>query len=86
LDLKTAKTFDIISLQEYIPLGQRIEAYTIEIFENNAWKNVYNGTSIGTKRLIKLDSPVTTNKVKINIIKSPVCITLSEIGLYRKSA
>lgn len=86
LDLKTAKTFDIISLQEYIPLGQRIEAYTIEIFENNAWKNIYNGTSIGAKRLIKLDSPVTTNKVKINIIKSPVCITLSEIGLYRKSA
>ncbi|SDH13966.1 alpha-L-fucosidase [Pedobacter terrae] len=85
LDLKTAKTFDIISLQEYIPLGQRIEAYTIEIFENNAWKKVYDGTSIGAKRLIKLDTPVTTNKIKINITRSPVCITLSEIGLYKKA-
>jgi alpha-L-fucosidase len=85
LDLKTPKTFDIISLQEFIPLGQRIEAYNIEIFENNAWKKVYDGTSIGAKRLVKLDKPVTTNKVKINITKSPVCITLSEIGLYKKT-
>ncbi|MBB6237712.1 alpha-L-fucosidase [Pedobacter sp. AK013] len=85
LDLKGAKTFDIISLQEYIPLGQRIEAYTIEISENNAWRKVYDGTSIGAKRLIKLDNPVTANKIKINIIKSPVCITLSEIGLYKKA-
>jgi len=86
LNLPASKTFDIISLQEYIQLGQRIEAYTIEVFENGAWKKVYDGTSIGAKRLIKLDTPVTTNKVKINITKSPVCITLSEIGLYKKTA
>jgi alpha-L-fucosidase len=85
LDLKTPKTFDIVSLQEYIPLGQRIEEYSIEVFENNAWKKVYDGTSIGAKRLIKLEKPVTSSKVKINITKSPVCITLSEIGLYKKT-
>ncbi|AZI25118.1 alpha-L-fucosidase [Pedobacter sp. G11] len=85
IDLKAPKSFDIISLQEYIPLGQRIEAYTIEIWENNSWNKIYEGTSIGAKRLIKLDQPVTTNKVKISITKSPVCITLSEIGLYKKS-
>ncbi|RDC57045.1 alpha-L-fucosidase [Pedobacter chinensis] len=85
INLKTAKTFDIVSLQEYIPLGQRIEAYNIEIFENNSWKKVYDGTSIGAKRLIKLETPVTTSKVRLNITQSPVCITLSEIGLYKKS-
>jgi len=85
IDLKAPKSFDIISLQEYIPLGQRIEAYTIEILENNSWKKIYEGSSIGAKRLIKLDQPVTTNKVKISITKSPVCITLSEVGLYKKS-
>ncbi|TCD11516.1 alpha-L-fucosidase [Pedobacter frigidisoli] len=85
IDLKTPKTFDIISLQEYIPLGQRIEVYNIEIYENNSWKKIYDGTSIGAKRLIKLENPVTTSKVRLNITKSPVCITLSEIGLYKKS-
>lgn len=85
IDLKAPKSFDIISLQEYIPLGQRIEAYTIEILENNSWIKIYEGSSIGAKRLIKLDQAVTTNKVKISITKSPVCITLSEVGLYKKS-
>lgn len=85
VDLKSPKTFDIISLQEYIPLGQRIEGFNIEIFEKNGWKQVYAGTSIGAKRLVKLDQPATTNKLKINITKSPVCITLSEIGLYKMS-
>lgn len=86
IDLQTAKTFDIISLQEYIPLGQRIEGYTIEILEDKTWKKVYEGTSIGAKRLIKLDHPVTTKKVRLNIRKSPVCITLSEFGLYQFKA
>jgi len=84
IDLKATKTFDIISLQEYIPLGQRIEAYNIEIFENNSWKKVFDGTSIGAKRLIKLETPVSTTKVRLNITKSPVCITLSEFGIYKK--
>ena len=85
IDLKTIKTFDILSLQEYIQLGQRIETYNVEVFENNKWKKIYDGTSVGAKRLIKFDQPVTTNKVKINITKSPVCITLSEVGLYKES-
>ncbi|MCZ4242962.1 alpha-L-fucosidase [Pedobacter punctiformis] len=86
LDLKSSKTFDIISLQEFIPLGQRIEAFNVEIFENGSWKKVYEGESIGAKRLIKLEAPVTSNKVKLNITKSPVCITLSEFGLYKKTS
>jgi len=85
IDLKSKKTFDIISLQEYIPLGQRIEEYNIEIFEHNAWKKIYVGISIGAKRLIKLETAVTASKVKLNITKSPVCITLSEFGLYKKA-
>ncbi|MCZ4224303.1 alpha-L-fucosidase [Pedobacter rhodius] len=85
IDLKSAKTFDIISLQEYIPLGQRIEEYNVEVFENNSWKKIYDSTSIGAKRLIKLETPVTSSKLRLNITKSPVCITLSELGIYKKT-
>ncbi|RYG18291.1 MAG: alpha-L-fucosidase [Chitinophagaceae bacterium] len=85
INLKSKKTFDIISLQEYIPLGQRIEEYNVEIYEHNGWKKIYNGTSIGAKRLIKLENPVTTSKLRLNITKSPVCITLSEFGIYKKT-
>lgn len=86
ISLKAPQTFDIISLQEFIPLGQRIEGYNIEVLQNNTWEKVYDGTSIGAKRLIKLAQPVTASKVRLNITQSPVCLTLSEFGLYKKSA
>lgn len=85
INLPSPQTFDIISLQEFIPLGQRIEAYDIEIFKNKAWKKVHEGTSIGAKRLIKLDQPLTVSKLRINITQSPACITLSEFGIYKKA-
>ncbi len=84
IDLKKSTTFDIISLQEFIPLGQRVDHFTIEIFENNQWKKVYTGTSIGAKRLIKFDNPIQTNSLKI-VLKAPVAVTLSELGIYKKS-
>ncbi|WP_443945442.1 alpha-L-fucosidase [Pedobacter sp. AW1-32] len=83
LDLGTETTFDVVSLREYIPLGQRIEGFTMEIWKNNRWESIYEGTSIGARRLVKLDVPVTSSKVKLSITKSPVCLTLSEFGLYK---
>lgn len=83
LNFKEAINFDIISLQEYIPLGQRVDSYTIEVMENNLWKPVAAGASIGAKRLIKIDQPVITNKVRVKL-SAPVCITLSELGIYKK--
>ncbi|MES2651536.1 MAG: alpha-L-fucosidase [Bacteroidota bacterium] len=82
LEFKDAVTFDIISLQEYIPLGQRIDSYTIEMIENNQWKVIADGSSIGAKRLIKLNNAVSTTKLRIKL-SAPVCITLSEFGLYK---
>ncbi len=84
IDLKKSTTFDIISLQEFIPLGQRIDSFMIEVFENNQWKKVYIGTSIGSKRLIKFDTPITANSIKV-MLKAPVAITLSEFGLYKQA-
>jgi alpha-L-fucosidase len=82
-EFKEPAVFDLISLQEYIPLGQRIDSYTIEVMENNQWKQINAGASIGAKRLIKLDHLITANKIKVTL-KSPVCITLSEFGLYQQ--
>jgi alpha-L-fucosidase len=83
LDFKEAVSFDIVSLQEYISLGQRIDSYTIEVMENNLWKTIATGASIGAKRLIKIAQPISTTKVRVKL-SAPVCITLCELGLYKK--
>lgn len=82
LDFKEAVTFDIISLQEYIPLGQRINSFTIEVMENNQWKEIAAGASIGAKRLIKISKPIATTKVRVKL-SAPVSLTLCEFGLYK---
>ncbi|MFZ9262959.1 MAG: alpha-L-fucosidase [Chitinophagaceae bacterium] len=84
-DWKEEVEFDLIRLREFIPLGQRIESVEIASFENGAWKKIATATSIGAARIILLDSPVKSKKVKINIVSSPVCVTFSEIGFYKKS-
>ncbi|RZL48441.1 MAG: alpha-L-fucosidase [Pedobacter sp.] len=82
VDFKKNATFDVISLQEYIPLGQRVDSFSIEVFENNSWKRISAGASIGAKRLVRLENPITTTKLRIKL-KAPVAITLCEIGVYK---
>lgn len=81
INFTKATSFNLISLQEYIPLGQRIDGFTIEVLEHNIWKQIYAGASIGAKRLIKFDEAFSTTKVRITL-KAPVAITLSELGFY----
>ena len=83
LTFKEAVTFDIISLQEYIPLGQRIDKFTIEVLdERGQWKQVAGGASIGAKRLVKINQPITANKLRLKL-SAPVSITLCELGVYK---
>ncbi|WP_229254116.1 discoidin domain-containing protein [Dyadobacter sp. NIV53] len=85
VELSQPVTFDIISLQEYIKLGQRIEEFAVDVWEGSDWKEVHKGTSVGAKRLVKLAVPVTGQKFRLRITKSPVSIAISEFGLYKDS-
>jgi alpha-L-fucosidase len=85
IEMNQPIVFDIICLQEYIKLGQRIEEFAVDAWIGNEWKEIYKGTSVGAKRLAKLDVPITSNKVRLRITKSPVSIAISEFGVYKDS-
>ena len=74
--------FNVIRLRENIKLGQRIEAVAIDAYEDGKWQQIGTATSIGANRLIRLPKAVTAKKVRLSITKSPVCIALSDFGLY----
>ncbi|MNQ47923.1 F5/8 type C domain protein [compost metagenome] len=84
LEWKTAQTFNIIRLRENIKLGQRIEKIEIDAFINGVWKKVGEATSIGANRLVRLPNYITTSKLRISIKESPVCIALSDLGVFRE--
>jgi alpha-L-fucosidase len=82
LDLGSAKTFDLIRLREPIQLGQRIQEFGVDAWKDGAWTEVAHGTSVGTCRIVRLDSPVTTSKVRLRITKSAAPVLAYGFGLY----
>jgi len=83
-DMHKPQTFNIIRLRENIKLGQRIEEVAVDIWQNNKWEQIATATSIGGNRLIRLPKHVTTQKVRLRVTKSPVCIALSDFGIYKE--
>jgi alpha-L-fucosidase len=80
-DLGRPVTINVVSLREYLPLGQRIEAFAVDRWQDGQWVEFASGTSIGNRRLVRA-APVTTDKVRLRITKAPVCVALSEFGLF----
>lgn len=83
VELPASTTFNVVELREYLPLGQRIEAFAVDQWKDGGWVEFAKGTSIGNRRLLRLP-PVTTEKVRLRITQAPVSPALSEFGLYRE--
>ena len=82
IDLKGEKTFNLIQIQEYIPLGQRIKSFTVETLNaDGSWTEIASETTIGYKRIIPIEE-VTTSKVRLNITGAYACPVLNGFALY----
>ena len=80
-DLGAEKTFNRILLQEYIPLGQRIKAFTIKVLTaDGSWKEIASETTIGFKRIVPVET-VTTSKIEVDVssFASPI---INNFGLF----
>ncbi len=83
IDFKSTQTFDVLILKENIALGQRVENFCLEYFHDNAWEKVVDGTTIGSKRLLRF-KPVSTQKIRLRILSSRLNPTLIGLGLYKQ--
>lgn len=80
--LPYARTFNRVQLQEYIPLGQRVSAFTIEaLTEDGSWQLIASETTIGYKRIVHIPT-TTTTAVRVNIEKSEACPVVNGFALY----
>ncbi len=79
--LKNKETIKYIIIQEYIKLGQRIKSFTISVWIDNNWMEIQKSTTIGYKRILKLN-PVKTNRIRINIVDSKACPIISNVEIY----
>lgn len=83
LDLGDPETFDVVRLQEPVQIGQRVAAYRVEAWSGGEWTTIASGTTIGHKKLDRLESPVTTDRVRVVIEESLAEPLIAEFGLYQ---
>lgn len=76
------QAFNRLLLQEYIPLGQRVKAFSVEYWDGADWKAIDRQTTIGYKRILRFPT-ITAQKLRINIEEALACPVLNEIGVYR---
>jgi alpha-L-fucosidase len=81
IDLNETQPVKYVVIQEYIALGQRVKSFTVEAQVNGAWQPVAEATTIGYKRILKLDA-VETNKIRINITAAKACPIISNVEIY----
>lgn len=87
IDLGSQKRFDVVSIEEAIQNGQRINSYKVEYRngDDDDWHLMDEGETIGAKRLVRT-SAVRATQVKITVStpegKVPM---ISEVGVYKAS-
>ena len=81
IDLLEETEIKYIFVQEFIKLGQRIRTFDVEIEKEGAWEKVASSTTIGYKKILRLN-PVSTSKVRIKITSARACPCISNIEVY----
>ena len=77
-------TFDRALTMEWLNSGQRVQLYTVEVFEEGKWSAVARGQAIGHKR-IDCFAPVTGSRVRLHILSSSAEAHIREFQLFNSS-
>lgn len=81
IQFKGKKRLKYIVLQENISKSQRIEQFIIYCKKDKEFEELYKGTTVGYKKIIRLED-IKTDEIKIEINDSRVCPTLRFVGVY----
>ena len=77
-DFKVPTAINQFLVQEYICLGQRVKAFTLEAFVGDEWQVVATGSTIGYKRILPFPNSG-EHKNSFHINEAKACPLLSNI-------
>ncbi|HTS25398.1 MAG TPA: alpha-L-fucosidase [Bryobacteraceae bacterium] len=85
IDLGRETTAGVIRIAEAIRFGQRIDAVSVERWNSGAWEAVATATSIGPRRLIRLEKPLSASRWRLRVTQASASPVLSEFALFAES-
>ncbi len=77
--------FEFVRVREDIRLGQRVERFAVDAFQNGEWRTVAEATSLGACRICRTSGAVEADRVRLRVTQSPVSPALTEFGLFASS-
>lgn len=86
IDLGRPVKFQVIRLREAIGLGQRIDAVTLERWQPEGWEKLATASSIGARRLIRLETPMIAARLRLRIDQASASPALSEFAVFSEAA
>jgi alpha-L-fucosidase len=81
LDFGHPVVFNCFMAQEYIRLGQRVKAFTVEGMVDGSWKELARGTTIGYRRILRFPA-VRATRLRLHITDSKACPVISNVGVF----
>ena len=81
-DFAQPVTFRVIRLREDIRLGQRIDSVAVDRWNPGTWEPLATATSIGPRRLIRLEKPVEAIRLRLRVTQASASPVLSEFALF----
>lgn len=79
------QTFNVVSIEEYIPLGQRVSSFKVEYRSGDGdWQLFGEGATIGAKRLVR-NHAVTATEIRISVLEARAVPLLSSVGVFKSA-
>lgn len=72
---------NLVDLREYLPLGQRIDAVSIEVATRAGWQEVARCQSVGNRRLVRIPNTLTSG-IRMRVLRSTAPVALRSFRLY----
>jgi len=82
IEFNTPTTFNRFLAQEYIALGQRVKAFSLEARTESGWKSIASETTIGYRRILRLPE-ITASAIRLTITDAKACPAIANIEVYR---
>lgn len=69
-DVPPSSPFNVLSLRENIESGQQVESFAVDALIDGDWTEIATGTTIGHRRLLPLERPITATDVRLRILST----------------
>lgn len=72
----------LLSFREDLRFSQRVEEFKVFAKTDSGYQNIYEGTVVGSRKIIRLKKPVTTDEIVIVVTQSRSNPVLKDIRIY----